>query len=109
VAGKSVFEHHLFKPQILGVHHVSHRILRGNRLNNRADNLRWVTRRENSFDTRKHGRIRNLVLTEDLVRKIKLLKRDGKSQHQTARLLNLKRCTIQAVVSGRTWSDILID
>lgn len=84
----------------------------GDRANNRLDNLRWGTPKENAADKLKHGtqprgeQAPNAVLTEAIVRKIRDEVSKGQSKRSTARRLGVRYGTLMAVVSGRTWTHV---
>lgn len=83
----------------------------GNRLNNRRDNLRWGTRRENSADTAAHGRTlrgeKNLQakLRESDVHLIHEIKRDtpGATFVDIGILLGVSADAVRSAYYGKNW------
>lgn len=88
------------------------RHLDGNPLNNRAENLRWGTQRENNHDKLIHGtqsRGSNhgiAKLVEEQVAQIKIMLGRGCSERAIGRQFGVKRQTINAIRCGRTWSHV---
>lgn len=82
----------------------------GSRQNNRAENLRWVTARENSDDARRHGRLscgeRNgsAKLTADAVTEIRTLRAGGMLHKQIAARFGVARSVVSRVLSGARWA-----
>jgi hypothetical protein len=80
--------------------------------NCRLDNLCWGTPLENNHDKRTHGterrgeRHQNSVLTEDQVRLIRDLHRQGKGYRTIARLLGIPWDNVRNVAAGRTWTHV---
>lgn len=88
-------------------HRVRH--LDGDPLNNRPENLRWGTQRENCQDTVRHGRSTRgqknsqSVLTEAHVIEIRLRCSRGETHDVVGRDFNVCQGTISAIVCGRSW------
>lgn len=88
-------------------HQVAH--IDGNALNNRADNVRWATAKENAEDRERHGhtargeRSGTAVLSDALVRAIR---ESGLSATDTAKKFNLARTTAARVIGRQTWRHI---
>ena len=85
----------------------------GNKLNNRADNLRWDTKKANSADQIKHGtrpkgsKHGNAVLTEAMVKAMRLEMRAGGTTYE--KLAKKYRVSITAVfssVTGAGWTHV---
>ncbi|MEN9924154.1 MAG: Deep-sea thermophilic phage [Pseudomonadota bacterium] len=92
-------------------HQINHRD--GNKANNRADNLEWVTRAENMNHAyanglkvpvkgSRHGRSK---LTEEQVAEIKALG-GTLSQHQIAKRFGVGQPQIHRILSGRRWAHL---
>jgi hypothetical protein len=80
---------------------------------NRADNLRWGTRKENIQDQFDHGcfaigeRSGASKLTEDQVREIRRLKATGMTLRALAAMFNVNsNRTIQCIVTRKTWAHV---
>jgi hypothetical protein len=99
----------------------------GDRLNNRASNLRWSTHVENEADKRAHGTVafgkRNgkytkphrtprgessgrHKLTEDQVRYVLSSRKDGVSSYRLAKVLGVSKTAILFIRSGKNWAHI---
>lgn len=85
----------------------------GNRLDNRAVNLRWDTRKENWRDTLKHGtrvrgeRVKNARLSENDVREIRRLRGSGEMGiRRLAKRYDVAPGTIQSVLKGKSWAHV---
>jgi len=84
--------------------------INGDRLDNRLENLRWVTRKENVRAAMARlgpawGRGNN-KLTEDDVRMIKAQLREGTAQVILARLYGVSKTTICDINAGRQWAYV---
>jgi hypothetical protein len=81
----------------------------GDRLDDRAENLRWATPRENSADMIRHGNVARgeashaAKLTDEDVRYIK---GSAASNAALARELGVGRHTITRIRTGRAWTHI---
>lgn len=86
----------------------------GNKLNNRVDNLEWVTRSENE----KHAYIHGLItptrgelsgaskLTWEQVKIIRqMYNKQHYSTRQLAKIFNVGKSTIQSITSNHTWKE----
>jgi hypothetical protein len=88
-------------------HRVRH--LDGDPLNNRPENLRWGTQRENCQDTVRHGRSTRgeknsqTVLSESDVIEIRRRCSRGETQGVVSRDFNVCQGTVSAIVCGRSW------
>lgn len=87
----------------------------GNRINNRIENLRWATPRENEQDKVFHGTLKgahkgerhhNAKLTDDLVKKIRDERANGMTFIAIAEKYGLKKLTIYDAITGNTWSHV---
>lgn len=84
----------------------------GNPANNRADNLRWATVKENSDDTRRHGNLRtgeasNLSrLTGNKVLEIRKRAAAGECLRQIAGEIGFTREGVAAIVARKTWKHL---
>jgi hypothetical protein len=113
---KRVLIHRLVAREFVGlppsaIHQVNHKD--GDRENNRADNLEWVTPEEN----RRHyidvlGHLLNgekhpmAKLTNSEVHTIKTKLRDGEKRKDIAELYRVNRATIDAIATGRLWGFV---
>jgi len=85
----------------------------GNRLDNRASNLRWVTHSENEADKRRHGtnpegRRHGMVkLTEAEVLAIREIHADTTASHQTlANQFSISRRMVGFIVNRTNWTHL---
>ncbi|WP_206495631.1 NUMOD4 motif-containing HNH endonuclease [Mycobacteroides abscessus] len=112
---RQVLVHHLVAEAFIGPRPVgmdcAH--LDGNPHNNRADNLRWVTKKENESHKVLHGtRVRGekchaSVLTEDQAREVKSILMDNPPRGtgtELARKYGVTKGAISAIKHGRLWS-----
>lgn len=82
------------------------------RHDNRADNLRWKTRRENISDQLRHGtrlrgeRQNGAKLTADMVREMRGRRDCGLSWSRIAKEFGVAIMTAKNAVVGNTWSHI---
>jgi hypothetical protein len=82
----------------------------GNPANPTLENLRYDTPKGNLADRVRHGTLAYgensgvAVLTEELVREIRVLAASGMSQRKIAATIGHKRSTIRAVLEGKSWS-----
>jgi hypothetical protein len=86
--------------------------LDGNSYNNKTRNLKWATQKENISHKNKHGTMplgskhHNAILHEQDIPKIRLLAKQGMIYKDIAKLYNVSKPTITAIVNKRTWSHI---
>lgn len=91
--------------------HINHKD--GNRLNNHVDNLEWCTHEQNIIhaqenDLNPKGERHGIsVATEDIVRLIRKLRKDGMIYPKIAEAVGLKRRTVEAIGSGQNWKHIV--
>lgn len=84
----------------------------GDRVNNRPENLRWATVKENSEDTRRHGNLRvgeqsNLAkLTEAEVLAIRARAEAGESSYRIAKDIGLTANGVRKIVTRESWKHI---
>lgn len=112
IAGKMYFVHRLvaekYVPNPKNKPQVNHKD--GNHLNNRADNLEWVTNRENSIHALENG----LMMIEERHPMAKLTREDVvyiKSHPEMARnnlaeMFNISPHTITDIRNGKTWKTV---
>jgi len=89
------------------------RHLDGDPANNRLDNLRWGTHRENEADKILHGTARTIgetnpmaKLTDVLVLAIRQRATEGLSGRKLAAIFNISPQTISHVLQRRTWKHL---
>lgn len=88
----------------------------GNKLNNSLDNLEWVTHPENMKHAFKTGLVDNTgekngmsKLTEEQVKKIKLMLSDGISQYKIAKKIGgISRSSIMNIKNNHYWNHVKI-
>lgn len=91
-------------------HHCAHSD--GNPLNNRADNLRWATPKENAEDTRKHGNMRLgercnwSKLTAEQVLEIRRRAAGGDTFEALGREFGVSGVAISKIVKRENWRHI---
>ena len=84
----------------------------GDRLNNRLDNLRWDTIRENALDRLRHGTLicgskqKGAILDELKVAEIKRRLRSGERQTVLANEYGVALETIHSIKSGKSWRHV---
>ncbi len=102
LVAKYFIPNHMKKPQI---NHID-----GNKLNNRVDNLEWVTNQENRDHAVRNGLIARgeklSSLTEKQVLKIRHLYGCGARICQIARLFKEDRRNISKIVHRKSWRHI---
>ena len=84
----------------------------GDKLNNRADNLRWDTQKNNLKDRDRHGtdqrgdRGTNRVLNSKQVAEIRRRRAAGERNVDLAREFGVDEATISAIWVGRNWKQV---
>lgn len=89
----------------------------GDKLNNRSDNLRWITRTESRKKTLLRCRMSNIlinaaesngraVINRKQAKEIRELKSKGYTYNQIAVRYNITIPTAQRVVENRTWKNV---
>lgn len=85
----------------------------GNRLNDDAENVYWVTKRESVITARNRGKYSHpgssngmAKLTPEKVESIKIYKAGGKSSVWISRQYGVSRDAIDSIVKGRTWKNV---
>jgi len=89
------------------------------RLDNKVDNLEWVSRSENMLHASKNGRIVSVPpvrygtennrakLTESIVRQVRKLYATGEySQREIGDMFGVTKTTINNVIVGSTWANV---
>ena len=99
-------------PKPSPTHQVAH--WNGIRDHNWANNLRWVTPKENAFDRIRHGSQSGsnhpaAILQEADVITIRHLKSLGYSTYDIALLFEMRQTTIARIAAGKTWSTTFAD
>lgn len=86
----------------------------GNKVNNRAENLEWVTRAENLAHAWRTGLLRNYgernhlsKLTERSVREIRRRRKAGESLRDIATTYEVTVGNISAICCGKSWKQLL--
>jgi hypothetical protein len=88
------------------------RHLDGDKANNRVENLRYGTRKENAEDMTRHGgsargeRHPQARLTEQDVREIRVLLGQGKGYAEIGRQFRVWGPTIRRIALGRGWTHV---
>jgi hypothetical protein len=88
------------------------RHLNGDRFDNRLENLRWGTLRENTDDTKAHGtwptgsRNPNAKLTDEKVRHIRARIASGWSYQTTANAFGISKAVVSHIISRRSWAHV---
>lgn len=112
IAGKMYFVHRLvaekYVPNPENKPQVNHKD--GNHLNNRADNLEWVTNRENSIHALENG----MMMIEEKHPMAKLKREDAAyikshpemSRNDLAKMFNVNPHTITDIRNGKTWKTV---
>jgi hypothetical protein len=81
----------------------------GNPANNRADNLRWATHRQNEADKVKHGtrmwcdRHHQAKLTDDQAREVRDRRRAGEALRTLATEFGISKQQVWAIGAGKAW------
>lgn len=86
----------------------------GNKLDNRANNLEWVTLSENSVNARETGlwkiqrgnEYKHAKLTESEVISIRKLSQSGVSNKELAVMFNMERSSISRIVNYKSWMHV---
>lgn len=98
----------VFLPPIDGMPEVNHKD--GCRINNRIENLYWVSHRGNALHALATGLIghggRKGTLTPPKVKQIRAYLRFGLSQDKIAALFGVSQATISNIHRGKTWSNV---
>jgi DNA-binding XRE family transcriptional regulator len=112
IAGKMYFVHRLvaekYVPNPENKPQVNHKD--GNHLNNQANNLEWVTNRENSIHALENG----LMMIEEKHPMAKLTREDvayikshpEMSRNNLAKMFNVNPHTITDIRKGKTWKTV---
>lgn len=95
-----------FVEKVEGKLFVNHK--NGNKQDNRAENLEWVTRSENDKHAIRTGlrkiQVNNILSIEDVLKIRKLLK--NKNCSDIAKIYKVHRKTISDIKNGKTWKNI---
>lgn len=84
----------------------------GNSLNNRAENLRWATAKENAADDLRLGKklrgeqCYNAKLTDADVREIRRLVAAGETHRHVAALFGVSIPSISPIIARKTWTHV---
>lgn len=87
----------------------------GNKLNNQLSNLEWVTYSDNTRHAFRMGLTHPAIgkntkhgkFTEEAIKHIRMLSKQGKSQYQIASIYNVTRSTIQQILEGKTYHWVI--
>ena len=96
------------RPRNMGCRHLD-----GNRLNPRLDNLRWGTQTENEKDKVLHGTTTRGAhngqarLSEEDVRQIQVMLKQGKVQQRIADHFGVGRGCVSKISTGRRWVHLV--
>lgn len=80
---------------------------------NRAENLRWGTPKDNTADSRRNGRMpmgrdrANAKLNEELVRELRTLYAQGANMSAECRRLGINPGTAQSAYEGKSWRHVV--
>jgi hypothetical protein len=91
-------------------HHAAHN--NGDRADNRLENLRWASRKENAADKKLHGTYwigtshKAAKLTAEHVAEIRTLRRQGWRWEELSQRFSVSVMTACAAGTGRTYSDL---
>lgn len=84
----------------------------GNKNNNDISNLRWDTPRSNHADRVRHGfdqrgsKNVSAKLNEEVVIRIRALKRDGHTNRKVASLVGIDRSVVCRIINGKAWAHV---
>lgn len=84
----------------------------GNPANNRLENLRWDTRKNNQADRIKHGtdckgkKHWNVKLTEDNVREIRSRMKKGENRYTIADSFGISEATVRDIHTRKSWTHL---
>ena len=87
--------------------------INGNSFDNRVDNLKWGTPKENNFDKIAHGTYQygeknpGVKLNNDIVSKIKSMYKEGIRICEISKYLKVNANTVKNITSGRDWKHIM--
>ena len=87
--------------------------INGNKLDNRIENLEWITRRNNNEHARLNGlsdfKLQNIVnLTKEQVLKIKKLREEGKTYKSISKQFNRDYRTIYDICKNKRYKDYVL-
>lgn len=115
VSGKTCFVHQLILLSFVGPCPVGMEACHndGNRTNNRADNLRWDTKKANAADRDRHGttargsRTGGSKMTDEMVKQIHYDYSTGQfSQRSLARKFGITQSTLSDILLRKTWRHV---
>lgn len=91
-------------------HHAAH--LDGNKLNNSADNIRWVTKEENESHKREHGtanigtRNGSAKLTPATIIAARVAHQHGEKPASIGRRLGIEQSHLSRILNHRLWKEL---
>lgn len=91
-------------------HEVGHRNRK--KIDNRARNLRWLTKEQNEADKKKHGtwvvgtRHHNATLTPAKVRRIRALSKRGALQEDLAARFGVLQSNVSKIINRKAWKHV---
>ena len=77
----------------------------GNRQDNRAENLRWTTRKDNHADRKKHGTWGRKLTSEEVKEIRTIYGAGGITQSDLGRQFGVTQATVSKIVRGDTWAE----
>ena len=70
------------------------------------ENCRWMSQRDSISEAHRGEKARSAVLTEDKVKEIKLLYKQGLTQSELGRRFAVTRGCIWRIIKGKNWAHV---